>query len=88
MLGPIAQGVERIIIMRMHDAGCVSGEPRKFRVTLPERYRSPGCAGFTDPSGREGHFIEACCKKQAAISLREREGHTGELSVYDVQEWP
>lgn len=75
-----------------HDATCPRGPDRHFRVTRPSVYRMPGCPGHNDPSGRQGHYADACCATQAARIVTERlvkrdrsEGIRHE--PFDVQVW-
>lgn len=63
---------------------------KEFRITLPELYDEPTCSGHNNPSGRQGHYIEADNAEDAVVKLMERHNadrHHMSQTQYDVQPW-
>ena len=54
-----------------------------YRCTRPEVY-DPGCPGHTDPTARQGYYIEADSERAALFRMHEK---FPEDTKFDIYEW-
>jgi hypothetical protein len=47
-------------------------EQNHYRVTLPELYDKPTCSGHDNPSGRQGHYVDADSPGEAVEKIIHR----------------
>ncbi len=58
----------------------------EYRVTLPWVYANKNCPGNTDPSARQGYYVEAESLGEAISKLRKRDPKRFSCDL-EIQEW-